>query len=121
MGVLYFYGVDLYLSLLLVAIAFATAPAAIVMAIQEYNAEGPLTSTIMAVVGIDDAIALILFSLVNPIAYFLYSNKGSLLLTDSIIKALEEISGALMVSFSSLLANMMIGFTYKNFSQKTWG
>jgi Kef-type K+ transport system membrane component KefB len=49
------------MALLLGAVASATAPAATVAVIKQYGAKGPLTSTIMAVVGIDDAIALIIY------------------------------------------------------------
>lgn len=54
------------------AVASATAPAATVAVIQQYKAKGPLTSTIMAVVGIDDAIALIIYVFASSIgkAYF---------------------------------------------------
>lgn len=48
-------------ALLLGAVASATAPAATVAVIKQYGARGPLTSTIMAVVGIDDAMALIIY------------------------------------------------------------
>ena len=89
-------GLDLYLSLIFGAIASATAPAATVMVIREYNAEGPVTSMIMAVVGIDDALALILFSLINPIAFILYTGEGNLSLYNSLIIPLLEISGSLL-------------------------
>lgn len=50
-----------YYALILGSVASATAPAATVYVIQQYRARGPLTSTIMGVVGIDDAISLIIF------------------------------------------------------------
>lgn len=59
---LYFLNVlPIHSALLLGAIASATAPAATVFVIHQYKSRGPLTSTIMAVVGIDDAIALIIY------------------------------------------------------------
>lgn len=51
----------IYLALILGAVASATAPAATVYVIQQYKTKGPLTSSILAVVGIDDAIALMIF------------------------------------------------------------
>jgi len=50
-----------YYALILGAVSSATAPAATVYVIQQYKSKGPLTSTIMGVVGIDDAVALIIF------------------------------------------------------------
>ena len=51
----------LYRALIFGSIASATAPAATVYVIQQYKAKGPLTSTILGVVGIDDAIALTIY------------------------------------------------------------
>jgi len=44
------------------AIACATAPAATMAIISEYKAKGPLTTTLLAVVALDDAIAVIIFA-----------------------------------------------------------
>lgn len=57
-----------YMALLLGSVASATAPAATVAVIKQYKAKGELTSTIMAVVGIDDAIALIIYVFASGIA-----------------------------------------------------
>ncbi len=57
----YIYHTELNTSLLLGAVASATAPAATVAVIRQYKAKGPLTSTILAVVGLDDAAALIIY------------------------------------------------------------
>ncbi|GAB4574989.1 MAG: cation:proton antiporter [Anaerolineae bacterium] len=50
------------------ALASATAPAATVDVLAEYNAEGPFTTTLIAVVGIDDALSLVIFSIAAAIA-----------------------------------------------------
>ena len=55
-------------SLVLGAIAAATAPAATIMVIKQYRAKGPVTETLLSVVAIDDATALILFSLAVAVA-----------------------------------------------------
>ena len=55
--IIYLISTDFSLALLLGAISSATAPAATVSVIQQYRARGPLTSTILTVVGIDDAIS----------------------------------------------------------------
>lgn len=61
---LYLFGMPLGAALPLAAIATATAPAATLAIIKEYRASGPFTETILAVVALDDAIAIILFGLV---------------------------------------------------------
>ena len=55
-------------SLVLGSIAAATAPAATIMVINQYHAKGPVTNTLLSVVAIDDATALILFSVSSAIA-----------------------------------------------------
>ena len=55
-------------SLVLGSIAAATAPAATIMVINQYHAKGPVTTTLLSVVAIDDATALILFSVSAAIA-----------------------------------------------------
>jgi len=54
-------------SLLLGAMATATAPATPVAIIREYRAKGPFTSTLMSIVAIDDAACIILFGLVSAV------------------------------------------------------
>ena len=56
-----------YLALLLGSVASATAPAATIAVIKQYKAKGSLTSTIIAVVGIDDAMALIIYVFASSI------------------------------------------------------
>lgn len=93
---IYMFGWPLYVGLLLGAIATATAPAATVMVIQEYQAEGPLTSTMMAVIGIDDAVALLVFSLISPIAFAQYKGEAEIHFGEILIHPLIEITGAVI-------------------------
>ena len=111
----YMIGRPLYMALLFGAIASATAPAATVMVLKEYNAEGPLTSTIMAVVGLDDAFALIIFSLINPIAYSQYKGEASIKLTEIIVLPLIEIFGAIILGlfFGYVTQYLLTKFTEK--------
>jgi Kef-type K+ transport system membrane component KefB/CBS domain-containing protein len=53
------------LALVLGAIASATAPAATVDVLWEYKARGLLTTTVFAIVALDDGLALVLFSLAS--------------------------------------------------------
>lgn len=52
---------NLALGLLLGALSSATAPAATVDVLWEYRSRGPLTTTILGIVALDDGLALILF------------------------------------------------------------
>lgn len=61
------------------AIASATAPAATLMVVRQYKADGPLTRLLMLVVAIDDAVGLVLFSVSFGIATALSDGHASIL------------------------------------------
>ena len=71
---------ELRFSLMLSAIAAATAPAATIMVIKQYRANGPVTKTLLSVVAIDDATALILFGFALAITNSLSNGSGNLLM-----------------------------------------
>ena len=56
---------EVYLGLLLGAIASATDPASTVSVLWEYKTRGPLTTTLTSIVALDDGLALILYGLVS--------------------------------------------------------
>ena len=90
-------GRTLPFSLTLGSIAAATAPAATIMVIKQYKAKGPVTETLLSVVAIDDATALIFFSIAVSIAKSLSGKDVSVL--SSILSPLYEIGGAIVVGF----------------------
>lgn len=95
---------DWPLALVLGAISAATAPAATVMVIRELRAAGVLTRTLMAVVGIDDAIALILYAVAAAVAKAMLSSKAVLSLAAVAQVAGWEIGGALALGCGAGLA-----------------
>ena len=66
-------------ALTLGAIASATAPAATLMVVKQYKADGPLTKLLMLVVAIDDAVGLLLFSASFGIATALEQGSADIL------------------------------------------
>ena len=66
-------------ALVLGAIASATAPAATLMVVRQYKADGPLTKLLLLVVALDDAVGLFLFSLSFGVATALSSGSVSIL------------------------------------------
>ena len=66
-------------AIVLGAIASATAPAATLMVVRQYKADGPLTKLLMLVVAIDDAVGLLLFSISFGIASALESTGFSII------------------------------------------
>lgn len=102
------FGVDLAFALCLGAIAAATAPAATLMIIRQYKASGPLTQTLLPVVAIDDAVALIIFGISVALAKSLGSNDTSFI--QSIIHPITEI-------VLSLLLGVGLGLIYSRLTK----
>lgn len=72
-GALLLAGFDTKLSIMLGAIAAATAPAQTIMVVNQYGAKGPLTSMLLSVAAIDDAVALIGFGIATTIVKMISS------------------------------------------------
>lgn len=79
--------------IILGAIATATAPAATIMVINQYKAKGPLTSILLPIVALDDAVGLIVFAVSTGIARAL--NSGSISVVSVLVNPLLEIVGSL--------------------------
>ena len=71
------------------AIAAATAPAATLMVVRQYKADGPLTKLLLLVVAIDDAVGLVLFSASFGVAAALES--GTISMVTVLVEPLVEI------------------------------
>jgi len=76
-------------SLVLSAIAAATAPAATLMVVRQYKAKGTLTDTLLSVVAIDDATAIIFFGIFVAISNMLGNTVATP--TPIILQILEPI------------------------------
>lgn len=77
------------------AIATATAPAATLMVVRQYKAKGPLTSLLLPIVALDDAVGLIVFAVSFGIAKTLVS--GSVDIVSIIINPIIEIVCSLLL------------------------
>ena len=88
---------ELPFAIILGAIAAATAPAATVMVIKQYKAKGPLIDTLLPVVALDDALAIISFGISFALAKSLLDLGGSGSLLMSILLPLWEIALAILV------------------------
>ena len=90
-------------AIVLGAIASATAPAATLMVIRQYKADGPLTKLLMLVVAIDDAVGLLLFSISFGIASALESTGFSII--GVVVEPLLEI--VLSIGLGALMGLLM--------------
>ena len=77
------------------AIAAATAPAATLMVVRQYRAEGPLTRLLLMVVAIDDAVGLVLFSASFGVAHAL--EQGSISVITVVVEPVLEILLSLLL------------------------
>lgn len=96
-------GASLPFALVLSAIAAATAPAATIMVIKQYKAKGPVTETLLAVVAIDDAVALIAFGFAVAAAQTLESAAAVSMLSSvlaPVIQVLEAVGIGLVLGFA---------------------
>lgn len=71
---------DLITSLVIGSIALATAPIVALSIVKEYKTDGPVTRTLMPIVAIDDALALITFGLIIGFADSYYSGMQASLI-----------------------------------------
>ena len=84
------------LGILLGALSSATAPAATVDVLWEYHSKGPLTSTILAIVALDDGLALFLYGFAFAFANVLVTG-GDLSIKIMLVQPLIEIFGSLVL------------------------
>ena len=64
------------MALIMGAVSAATAPAAVMAIVHEYRAAGPLTTTLLAVVALDDATAIIFYSFAAILAHSLITSEA---------------------------------------------
>ncbi|MCJ7604312.1 MAG: cation:proton antiporter, partial [Desulfobulbaceae bacterium] len=102
------WGTDDYLvmALLLGAVSVATAPATTLHVMRELKAKGPLTSTLMAVVAIDNGLAIIFFGLAMSFAGQIAA-AGSGSLAGAMLGSVMDISFSLA---AGLITGLIISF-----------
>lgn len=98
-------GYDVTFALAMGAIASATAAASTLMIVKQYKAKGPVTSTLLPVVALDDAVALMAFGISMAVAK-LISSKGGASLGEMLIEPAIELFGGL--AFGAVLGIIMV-------------
>jgi Kef-type K+ transport system membrane component KefB len=95
--------VDISVALILGAVAAATAPAPIMMLIKKYRTKGELTDTIVPVVGLDDAVGVIMFGALLSISISLIG------VTDEGINFILMMKEPLLEIGRSILIGVILG------------
>lgn len=101
------------LSILLAAVSVATAPAATLLVIRELKSKGPLTATLMAIVAIDDGLAIMIFGLAISITQQFVGQAGDPLFL-AIGKSIMEIVQSLLLGLLTGIALTIIIGRIKN-------
>ena len=83
------------------AIASATAPAATLMVVRQYKADGPLTRILLPIVALDDAVGLVIFSVSLGVAQALQGGN---------MDAISVIVNPLLEIVSSLILGSVMGY-----------
>jgi Kef-type K+ transport system membrane component KefB len=107
--------VPLPVAMILGAIAAATSPAEIMMLNKKYRTKGELTDTILPVVGLDDAVGVILFGVLLSIAMSMMGSDASASGLGLLLHPLKEIGISaglgIAIGLASGLAVRNISFT----------
>ena len=96
------------------AVASATAPAATLMVVRQYKAKGPLTSILLPVVALDDAVGLIVFAVSFGIAKAMLSGK-----MDVISVVIEPILEVVLSLGLGLVMGLLFSFFERFFHSRS--
>lgn len=104
---------SLAFSLAIGSIACATAPAATLMVIKQYKAEGPLVRTLIPVVALDDGVCIIAFGVASTLAqnlikggaFSLFNMVGKPVLQIFAALAIGIVAGVIMVKAMNFMKN----------------
>jgi Kef-type K+ transport system membrane component KefB len=94
---LYALGVELAVILILASIASSTAPAVLLDIVKEMRVKGKFTDIMLAIVALDDALGLLIFSFMLAIVGSISGQYGA---TEAIISGLGEIGGSLLLGLA---------------------
>jgi len=110
---LLFFKTDVAFAITIGSIASATAPAATLMVIKQYNAKGGLVDVLIPVVALDDAICIMAFGVCSSIAITIMSGSD-LNFVNMIFEPVKEIFLALIVGFVAGIIFILLSKRLKN-------
>jgi len=104
---------NLSLSILFAAMAPASAPAGAVAVIHEYKAKGKLTNAILAVVGFDDGLAVLIYAFSIAIVGVILSGVFSV--STMLFEPIRNIGGAILIGTS---IGLIFGVIFKRLIER---
>lgn len=105
----YLFTRNLPLSIILASLAPATAPAGTIAVLRDFKSKGTLTDVSIAIVGLDDAVGIIIYSI--GIIWTKVLLGGQVSITSSLISPMKEIFGAIALGGA-------IGFAISYFTKR---
>jgi Kef-type K+ transport system membrane component KefB len=96
------------------AVATATAPAATLMVVKQYKAEGPLTKMLLPVVALDDVVGLIVFAISFGIAKAI--EQGTIDMISVLVNPIVEVVASLTLG---ALIGLLFHFTEQFFHSRS--
>jgi Kef-type K+ transport system membrane component KefB len=100
-------------SIVIASMSAATAPAATLLVIKQYKAQGPLTKTILPVVALDDVFGIIAFGIAMSLA--------KLSIDQQAFSVVQMIGGPVIEIGGSLLLGLVLGITLVMIAKKSRG
>ncbi|PNR93980.1 cation:proton antiporter [Petrotoga sp. 9PWA.NaAc.5.4] len=110
LGTIFIFKQPIFMGIILGAISAATAPAATIMVIKQYHARGPVVETLLPVVALDDAAAIMYFGIASSIGKALIDKSATISIINMILIPLLEIILALLLG---LLTGIIVAFISK--------
>ena len=107
LAMIFIFHLDVPFSLLLGAIASATAPASTLMTIRQYKAKGEFVDTVLQVVALDDAVSLLAFSVCATLAELLGSQSG-FSAADVVLPIVYNVAALVLGALCALLLNLLM-------------
>jgi Kef-type K+ transport system membrane component KefB/predicted transcriptional regulator len=92
-------GESFAIALLLGIIAIATAPAATVLVLREFDSEGPVTNHILILVGLNNLACIVLFRLFFPLVKTAQESAAALSVFNVLLWPFCEVVGSLAIGF----------------------
>lgn len=109
----FLFGQSLVFSLVIASMSASTAPAGLVMVINELKADGPLTRTILPVAAFDDALGIMVFGVAISVAKILAGGGDFSFLT--------IVGGPLLEILASLVLGLVVGIIMTYFCSRAKG
>lgn len=107
-GAVYLFTGKIYMGLIMGALASATAPAATYSVLGEYKARGPVTTTTLSIVALDDGLALLIYGFASAFARTTLVSGGPSLLRTMAVPLFQITISVLMGAAAGFVLNKIV-------------